>query len=66
MQHIQMLKLFILNLFIMLLFLAYFMLGLDSKFTSQHNLITLAIYELEHPIMVNRTFPNMGIIQTPN
>jgi hypothetical protein len=43
-----------LTFFIVLLFLACLNSRLDSKTSSQHNLIFLAIYELQHPAMVKK------------
>jgi hypothetical protein len=46
----------IINLFHHVAFLACLSSGLDSKTTSQHNLIPLVIFELQHPTMVNKNF----------
>jgi hypothetical protein len=43
-----------LTFIIVLLILAYLSLGLDSKTSTRHNLISLAIFELQHPAMVNK------------
>jgi hypothetical protein len=52
MQHIQSLNPCILNIFHVLLLLACLRSGLDFKASSQLDLITKAIHELQHPTMV--------------